>query len=81
MAKNVAVLIAALALFLATARAEPPAATAVLDRSQTTVGQPVQRQVKISGASNAAPPREIVVDRLEIPSDRHVPFIRDAFCN
>lgn len=48
------------------ARAEEPSITAVLDNSETVVGQPVQLQIKVSGARNATMPSEIAVDGLEI---------------
>ena len=47
-------------------RAATPTVTAVLDNSNTAVGQPVQIQIKIVGASDARAPGEIVVDGLEI---------------
>src|SRR5689334_16483963 len=40
--------------------------TAVLTNSETTVGQPVQLQIKVSGSSSARPPGEIAVDGLDI---------------
>src|SRR5438045_8429075 len=40
--------------------------TAVLNSSETTVGQPVQLQIKISGSASARPPGEISVDGLDI---------------
>lgn len=46
--------------------AATPTVTAVLDNSNTAVGQPVQIQIKIVGASDARAPGEIVVDGLEI---------------
>ncbi|MEY2518400.1 MAG: hypothetical protein QOF24_159 [Verrucomicrobiota bacterium] len=40
--------------------------TAVLDNSDTIVGQPVQLQIKVSGSSSAKPPGEMAVDGLDI---------------
>ncbi|MEY2504680.1 MAG: hypothetical protein QOG27_960 [Verrucomicrobiota bacterium] len=40
--------------------------TAVLNSSETTVGQPVQLQIKVSGSASARPPGEISVDGLDI---------------
>ena len=40
--------------------------TAVLNSSETTVGQPVQLQIKVSGSASARPPGEILVDGLDI---------------
>jgi hypothetical protein len=40
--------------------------TAVLNSSETTVGQPVQLQIKVSGPASARPPGEISVDGLDI---------------
>ncbi|MEY2482862.1 MAG: hypothetical protein QOK24_1390 [Verrucomicrobiota bacterium] len=40
--------------------------TAVLDNSDTIVGQPVQLQIKISGSASAKPPGEMAVDGLDI---------------
>jgi hypothetical protein len=40
--------------------------TAVLGNSETVVGQPVQLQIKVSGAASARPPGEIPVDGLDI---------------
>ncbi len=50
------------------ARADSPSVTAVLTESETSVGQPVQLQIQITGASNPKPPGEISVDGLEIQS-------------
>ena len=47
-------------------RAEDPVVTAVLTRSETEVGRPVQIQIKVTGDSNATPPNDISVDGLEI---------------
>ncbi|HEY2615166.1 MAG TPA: BatD family protein [Chthoniobacterales bacterium] len=41
-------------------------ATAVLNNSETAVGQPVQLQIKVTGSSTATPPSEISVDGLDI---------------
>jgi hypothetical protein len=40
--------------------------TAVLDNSETIVGQPVQLQIKISGSASAKPPGEMAIDGLDI---------------
>src|ERR1044071_9624308 len=40
--------------------------TAVLNSSETTVGQPVQLQIKVSGSASARPPGEISVEGLGI---------------
>jgi hypothetical protein len=40
--------------------------TAVLDNSHTSVGQPVQLQIKVTGSASARPPGEISVDGLDI---------------
>lgn len=58
----------ALAALLRSAVAEEPSVTAVLNSSEATVGQPVDLQIKVSGARNAAPPSEISVDGLDIRS-------------
>lgn len=58
----------ALAASLCSARAEQPSVTAVLTSSETAVGQPVELQIKVNGARNAAPPSEISVDGLDIRS-------------
>ena len=50
------------------ARAQGPNVTAVLSSSETAVGQPVQLQIQVTGASNPKQPQEIVVDGLEIQS-------------
>ena len=49
-----------------TARADEPSVTAVLDNSETVIGQPVQLQIKITGARNATMPSAIAVDGLDI---------------
>jgi len=46
--------------------ADGPSVTAVLSNSNAVVGQMVQLQIKVTGSSNVKPPREIVVDGLEI---------------
>lgn len=48
------------------ARADAGTATAVLNSSQTAVGQPVQLQIKVTGSSGAKPPGEITADGLDI---------------
>ena len=58
----------ALAVLLCSAVAEEPSVTAVLTSSETAVGQPVELQIKVSGARNATPPSEISVDGLDIRS-------------
>ena len=60
--------IAALCPFFAASevRAAAPSVTAVLSNSNTTVGQPVQLQIKVTGSSSARPPGQIVVDGLDI---------------
>src|SRR3954462_6714030 len=62
------VLIAAAVTWLGAANswADAPAVTAVLSNANTYVGQPVQLQIKVTGSSGAKPPREILVDGLEI---------------
>ncbi|MEY2559181.1 MAG: hypothetical protein QOE34_2606 [Verrucomicrobiota bacterium] len=63
-----AIAVVALAITLPSARAEEPSVTAVLTSSETAVGQPVELQIKVNGARNAAPPSEISVDGLDIRS-------------
>ena len=46
--------------------AADPRLTAVLSNSETDVGQPVQLEIQVTGASNPKPPAEITVDGLEI---------------
>jgi BatD DUF11 like domain len=58
----------ALATLLRSASAKQPSVTAVLNSSETAVGQPVELQIKVNGARNAAPPSEISVDGLDIRS-------------
>ncbi|MBA3273695.1 MAG: hypothetical protein H0T11_07465, partial [Chthoniobacterales bacterium] len=50
------------------AAAAEPSATAALSSSQTAVGQPVQIEIRVTGASNPKPPGEILVDGLDIRS-------------
>ncbi|CAA9216216.1 MAG: hypothetical protein AVDCRST_MAG42-328 [uncultured Chthoniobacterales bacterium] len=59
-----------LALFLSApvALAQQPSVTAVLDSSETGLGNPVQLQIVVTGASNPKPPGEINVDGLDIRS-------------
>src|SRR5205823_7456272 len=40
--------------------------TAVLNNSNTAVGQPVQLQIKVTGSASARPPGAIAVDGLDI---------------
>jgi hypothetical protein len=47
-------------------RADQPSVTAVLDSSETAVGQPVQLQIKITGSRTATMPDNIGVEGLEI---------------
>ena len=42
--------------------------TAVLDSSETNLGNPVQMQIVVTGASNPKPPGDIAVDGLDIRS-------------
>src|SRR4051812_34187560 len=51
---------------LANSLAAGASVTAVLNSSETTVGQPVQLQIKVSGSASARPPGEIAVDGLDI---------------
>lgn len=48
------------------ALAAGPSITAALSNSETTTERPVQMQIKVTGARNITPPREINVDGLEI---------------
>lgn len=48
------------------ARADSPTVTAVLSNSETTVGDAVELQIKVTGPGDAQPPEEIAVDGLEI---------------
>jgi hypothetical protein len=50
----------------AAAFAQQPSVTAVLDSSETNLGNPVQLQIVVTGASNPKPPGEINVDGLDI---------------
>lgn len=47
-------------------RAAGPTVTAVLSNSNATIGEMVQLQIKVTGASSARRPAEIAVDGLEI---------------
>ncbi len=62
----------ALALFacagLRPALAAEPSVTAVLSNSETSVGQPVELQIRVTGASNPKPPNQLAVDGLEFQS-------------
>ena len=59
-----------IALFAAmpTALAQQPTVTAVLDSSEAALGNPVQLQIVVTGASNPKPPGAITVDGLDIRS-------------
>lgn len=46
--------------------AQGPSVTAVLENSETAVGQSVQLQIKVAGSAGSTPPSDIVVDGLEI---------------
>jgi hypothetical protein len=46
--------------------AASPSVTAVLSNSETEVGEPVQLQIKVSGAQSANVPQEISIDGLQI---------------
>ncbi len=46
--------------------ADEPSVTAVLDSSEAMVGQPVQLQIKVTGARSATMPEQIGVDGLDI---------------
>lgn len=61
-------LVATATWFLATnySVAASPSVTAVLDNSNTVVGQPVQLQIKVTGSASARPPREMSVEGLDI---------------
>ncbi len=48
--------------------AAEPTVTAVLSNSQTSVGQPVELQIQVTGASNPKPPSQLEVDGLEFQS-------------
>jgi hypothetical protein len=50
------------------ALADPPSVTAVLSNSETTVGETVELQIKVTGPGDARPPEEISIDGLEIHS-------------
>src|SRR5205823_227079 len=62
------ILLAVLSAFIASdyAFAQSPSVTAVLSNSEATVGQMVQMEIKVTGASRAHVPQEISVDGLEI---------------
>ncbi len=49
-----------------TVSAAGPSLTAVLSSSETVTGQPVQLEIKVSGATGAALPQQITVDGLDI---------------
>jgi hypothetical protein len=63
-----AFLIGTLAGIFATssALADSPNVTAVLSNSEAVVGETVELQIKVNGATNARPPENIPVDGLEI---------------
>ncbi len=48
------------------AQSRGPSVTAVLDSSETSLGNPVQLQIKVTGASNPKPPSAIEVEGLDI---------------
>lgn len=48
--------------------AAEPTVTAVLSTSEASVGEPVQLQIQVTGASNPRPPSQIEVDGLEFQS-------------
>lgn len=50
----------------AAARADEPKVTAVLSRSQTELGRPVELEIKVTGFSGAKAPNNIAVDGLDI---------------
>jgi len=62
------VILAAAMAFLSAplARAAGADVTAVLSNSNTSVGQPVQLQIKVTGSASARPPGAISVDGLDI---------------
>jgi hypothetical protein len=61
--------IAIIALFAGhSAFADSPSVTAVLSNSEVAIGETVQLEVRITGASNASTPEDIAVDGLEIHS-------------
>jgi len=62
------VIVAAAVAFLSgpLARAAGADVTAVLSNSNTSVGQPVQLQIKVTGSASARPPGAISVDGLDI---------------
>ena len=57
---------AAIFVSLCPAHAESSKVTAVLSNSEVSVGQVVQLQIRVTGASDPTPPAEIAVDGLEI---------------
>lgn len=56
------------ALGLRPLAAAEPSLTAVLSSSETTVGRPVELEIRVTGASNPKPPGQIEIDGLEIQS-------------
>ena len=50
------------------ALADSPSVTAVLSNSETSVGETVELQIKVTGPGDARPPEEISIDGLEIHS-------------
>ena len=60
--------LAVLLIIPGAAFAQQPSVTAVLDSSETNLGNPVQLQIVVTGASNPKPPGEITVDGLDIRS-------------
>src|ERR1041385_5768876 len=64
--KKYLVLVTAAILLATNAFADQPSVTAVLSRSQTVVGRPVELEIKISGSPSAKPPDSISVDGLDI---------------
>jgi hypothetical protein len=53
-------------LLIATARAEEVSATAQLSESSTSIGEPVELQIEITGARSPSGPPDIAVDGLSI---------------
>ena len=49
-----------------TTRAASPSVTAVLSNSQPAVGEMVQLEIKVTGATNARAPEDIIADGLQI---------------
>lgn len=60
--------VALLVITSLSAVAQQPSVTAVLDSADTNLGNPVQLQIVVTGASNPKPPGEIKVDGLDIRS-------------